>query len=114
MRLFEQVPAPTLVIEIAAAGTEVTDKTDPDCVSGVCVCVCVCVCAFGWGLWLWLFVSSISNHDPAYILHVFPQAILWSNLFKYHLELGHSEQAYRAMLGNPDPVRCVHVVYSTT
>jgi len=34
-----------------------------------------------------------------------PQAILWSTLFKYHLELGHSEEAYKAMMGNPDPAR---------
>lgn len=33
------------------------------------------------------------------------QAILWSSLFKYHLELGHGREAYDAMMGNPDPVR---------
>ena len=33
------------------------------------------------------------------------QAILWSSLFKHHLELGHGEEAYDAMMGNPDPVR---------
>ena len=33
------------------------------------------------------------------------QAVLWSNLFKYELELGHSQGAYQAMMDNPDPVR---------
>ena len=38
------------------------------------------------------------------------QAILWSTLFKYHLELGHCSEAYGAMMGNPDTTRCVQVV----
>ena len=31
--------------------------------------------------------------------------MLWSTLFKYNLELGHYEEAYEAMMANPDPVR---------
>jgi len=63
VRLFEQVPAPTLVIKVAEEATRKVDQGDPNC------------------------------------------AILWSTLFKYHLELGHSEEAYEAMMGNPDPAR---------
>lgn len=48
--------------------------------------------------------------------------MLWSTLFKYHLELGHFEEAYEAMMANPDTVRCdvcactivhIHVLHST-
>lgn len=35
----------------------------------------------------------------------FPQVVVWSALFKYHLELGHYESAYKAMMANPDAVR---------
>ena len=31
------------------------------------------------------------------------QAILWVNLFKYQLELGHYDKAYSAILGILDP-----------
>ena len=44
------------------------------------------------GVMKWLFPSLL-------------QAVLWSNLFKYELELGHSQGAYLAMMGNPDTVR---------
>ncbi|XP_071489646.1 nuclear pore complex protein Nup160-like [Diadema antillarum] len=30
---------------------------------------------------------------------------LWSKIFKYHLELGHNDEAYSAMTSNPDPER---------
>ncbi|KAL5007266.1 hypothetical protein ScPMuIL_016072, partial [Solemya velum] len=30
---------------------------------------------------------------------------LWSKLFKYQLELGHNDEAYAAMIANPDPSR---------
>ncbi|XP_071795537.1 nuclear pore complex protein Nup160-like [Asterias amurensis] len=30
---------------------------------------------------------------------------LWSKVFKYHLELGHNDEAYAAMATNPDPER---------
>ncbi|ESO97630.1 hypothetical protein LOTGIDRAFT_228261 [Lottia gigantea] len=30
---------------------------------------------------------------------------LWSKKFKYHLELNHNEEAYNAMIGNPEPSR---------
>ncbi|XP_055957883.1 nuclear pore complex protein Nup160 [Patella vulgata] len=30
---------------------------------------------------------------------------LWSKKFKYHLELNHNEEAYSAMIGNPEPSR---------
>ncbi|XP_068751589.1 nuclear pore complex protein Nup160-like isoform X2 [Montipora capricornis] len=36
---------------------------------------------------------------------------LWSNIFKHHLELGHNDLAYNALIANPDPVRrrdCLH------
>ncbi|XP_046552449.1 LOW QUALITY PROTEIN: nuclear pore complex protein Nup160-like [Haliotis rubra] len=32
-------------------------------------------------------------------------ATLWSKVFKYHLELGHNEDAYGAMIANPEPSR---------
>ncbi|XP_071104860.1 nuclear pore complex protein Nup160-like isoform X1 [Haliotis cracherodii] len=32
-------------------------------------------------------------------------ATLWSKVFKYHLELGHNEDAYEAMIANPEPSR---------
>lgn len=32
-------------------------------------------------------------------------ATLWSKLFKYQLELGHNNEAYNAMVSNPDPSR---------
>lgn len=35
------------------------------------------------------------------------QVVLWSTLFKCHLELGHYEEAYEAMMANPDPIRSV-------
>ena len=35
----------------------------------------------------------------------FPQATLWSKVFKYELELGHNQEAYNAMLANPDSSR---------
>ncbi|KAK3748185.1 hypothetical protein QZH41_012989 [Actinostola sp. cb2023] len=36
---------------------------------------------------------------------------LWSNIFKHHLQLGHNDQAYAALISNPDPSRkrdCLH------
>jgi len=33
------------------------------------------------------------------------QPTLWSKVFKYQLELGHNEEAYAAMIENPDPSR---------
>jgi len=36
---------------------------------------------------------------------------LWSNIFKHHLELGHNDLAYNALITNPDPIRrrdCLH------
>lgn len=35
------------------------------------------------------------------------QVVLWSTLFKYHLELGHYKEAYEAMMANPDPIRYI-------
>ncbi|XP_062566399.1 nuclear pore complex protein Nup160-like isoform X5 [Saccostrea cucullata] len=32
-------------------------------------------------------------------------ATLWSKMFKYQLELGHNDEAYNAMVSNPDPSR---------
>ncbi|XP_078332937.1 nuclear pore complex protein Nup160-like isoform X1 [Crassostrea virginica] len=32
-------------------------------------------------------------------------ATLWSKMFKYQLELGHNDEAYSAMVSNPDPSR---------
>jgi nuclear pore complex protein Nup160 len=40
--------------------------------------------------------------------------VLWSTLFKYHLELGHFEEAYDAMMANPDPIRCDSASVHTT
>ena len=37
----------------------------------------------------------------------FLQAVVWSTLFKYHLELGQYSAAYEAMVNNPDPSRLV-------
>ena len=36
---------------------------------------------------------------------LFGQATLWSKIFKQEIELGHSEEAYNAMLANPDSTR---------
>ena len=36
---------------------------------------------------------------------VYIQATLWSKVFKNELELGHNEDAYTAMLSNPDKDR---------
>ena len=36
---------------------------------------------------------------------LFSQPTLWSKIFKQQLQLGHSEEAYSAMIGNPDPSR---------
>ena len=36
---------------------------------------------------------------------LFVQATLWSKIFKQEIELGHSEEAYNAMLANPDSTR---------
>lgn len=35
------------------------------------------------------------------------QVVLWSTLFKYHLELGHYKEAFEAMMANPDPIRYI-------
>eukprot|EP00731_Ephydatia_muelleri_P011737 Em0006g631a len=63
MKLFEQVSAPDMVINVA---TEAAKLGDRDCPS---------------------------------------TAVVWSTLFKYHLELGHFSAAYEAMVNNPDPSR---------
>ncbi|KAJ7380499.1 hypothetical protein OS493_008962 [Desmophyllum pertusum] len=41
---------------------------------------------------------------------------LWSNIFKHHLELGHNDAAYNALIANPNPVRrrvCLHKLMVT-
>lgn len=62
-------------------------RTCCTCFGKLCICMymhdCVCI----WWL-LYLF-----------------QVVVWSALFKYHLELGHYESAYKAMMANPDAVR---------
>ena len=35
------------------------------------------------------------------------QATLWSKLFKHQLALDHNDEAYAAMIANPDPSRFV-------
>lgn len=40
------------------------------------------------------------THDDDAVL-----ATLWSKIFKQELEMGHSEEAYNAMLANPDSSR---------
>lgn len=30
---------------------------------------------------------------------------MWSKIFKYQLEMGHNDEAYNAMVSNPDPSR---------
>lgn len=46
-----------------------------------------------------------SRPVPLLILMLCFQVVLWSTLFKYHLELGHYREAYEAMMANPDPIR---------
>ena len=41
------------------------------------------------------------------MLFVF-QPDLWSNIFKHHLQLGHNDLAYDALITNPNPVRLVN------
>ena len=38
------------------------------------------------------------------------QPTLWSKVFKHQLELGHSEEAYNAMIANPDASRSVSLI----
>ena len=33
------------------------------------------------------------------------QPTLWSKVFKHQLELGHNDEAYDALVSNPDPTR---------
>ncbi|XP_067136973.1 nuclear pore complex protein Nup160 [Centruroides vittatus] len=43
-------------------------------------------------------INVIEPEDPSI-------PVFWSLIFKYHLELNHNEEAYTAMIGNPDPIR---------
>ena len=52
-----------------------------------------------------LYFPLVINLYNASTLPPLLQAVLWSNLFKYELELGHSQGAYAAMMDNPDPIR---------
>ena len=69
-------------------------------VCNLCVCVCVYVCVCVCVCYVCVCVRVCVNTSLLSL-----QAVFWSNLFKHHLELGHSEEAYCAMMDNPDPVR---------
>lgn len=43
-------------------------------------------------------ITTVDQNDP-YI------PVFWSLVFKHHLELGHDDEAYTAMIRNPDPSR---------
>ena len=62
-------------------------------------------------------VMCFNEHDPCSVSHkcfhiiyninfsLFPQAVLWSILFKYHLRLGYYQDAYMDLMSNPDVTR---------
>jgi len=48
-------------------------------------------------------------------LYLTTQPTLWSKIFKHELEMYHNDEAYSAMLSNPDPERSVtNVIYEQT
>ena len=61
--------------------------------------------------------SSISfplpDHNYGLFLH-FIKPIIWSNIFKHHLELGHNDDAYAAITSNPDIERLIIKIYFCT
>ena len=78
MRLFESVPCIEWVVTAATKGLQHIKKNDPAAVS----------------------CDSVYCSSKCLIFTL--QPILWSNVFKYSLELEHYKKAYHAMMSNPD------------
>jgi hypothetical protein len=64
-----------------------------------------CVSLTSFELQLLQNLMSKSIEILYWLTVTFFQPTLWSKKFKQHLELGHNEEAYSAMISNPDPSR---------
>ena len=67
--------------------------------------------SFGYKIYNIFLQSRKTDYKTMYYLESFSffQATLWSKIFKQELEMGHNEEAYNAMLSNPDSTRYARV-----
>ena len=89
MRLFEQFGAPEFVLKVADVALSVADKEERSLVRINITPSRVQLkrtCKERWMFFVFMFTKPI----------------IWSNIFKHHLELGHNDEAYAAITSNPD------------